>query len=46
MTYSRLGILIGSTLSAVIGYIVLNMSLPRTAAEGEDDDKKLNNISY
>jgi NhaA family Na+:H+ antiporter len=30
-TYARLGILIGSTLSAVIGYTLLNKSLPKAA---------------
>jgi NhaA family Na+:H+ antiporter len=31
-TYSRLGILLGSTLSAVLGYFLLSRSLPKTEA--------------
>ena len=32
-TYSRLGILLGSTISAVIGYMMLSRSLPRSIAK-------------
>jgi NhaA family Na+:H+ antiporter len=31
-TYARLGILMGSTTAAVLGYILLNLSLPKEAA--------------
>ncbi len=34
-TYSRLGILMGSTTAAVLGYVLLHVSLPKTAAESE-----------
>ncbi|HAS6075640.1 TPA: Na+/H+ antiporter NhaA [Vibrio vulnificus] len=34
-TYSRLGILMGSTTAAVLGYFLLHVSLPKTAAESE-----------
>lgn len=31
-TYARLGILMGSTTAAILGYVLLRMSLPKTAA--------------
>jgi NhaA family Na+:H+ antiporter len=34
-TFSRLGILMGSTLSALIGYTLLSKSLPKVAADAE-----------
>lgn len=32
-TYARLGILMGSTTAAILGYVLLRMSLPKTAAQ-------------
>ncbi|MBO0237191.1 Na+/H+ antiporter NhaA, partial [Vibrio parahaemolyticus] len=32
-TYARLGILMGPTTAAILGYVLLRMSLPKTAAQ-------------
>jgi NhaA family Na+:H+ antiporter len=40
-THARLGILMGSTLAAVIGYTLLNISLPKTAAVEYELEKKI-----
>lgn len=46
ITFSRLGILIGSTLSAVLGYILLNLVLPKlNQGEGNAEEKE-NGINY
>lgn len=46
ITFSRLGILIGSTISAVLGYVLLNAVLPKPDdLEGNSDDKK-DRINY
>ncbi|HDM8186124.1 Na+/H+ antiporter NhaA [Vibrio harveyi] len=39
-TYARLGILMGSTTAAVIGYALLHFSLPKKAAEEVASEKK------
>lgn len=53
ITFSRLGILMGSTVSAFLGYFLLNLVLPKsTDPEGDNNDEKederakKNNISY
>jgi len=45
VTFSRLGILIGSTLSAVIGYLVLHFMLPPASAFEEGDEDEENGVS-
>lgn len=45
ITFSRLGILIGSTISAVIGYTLLSMVLPKSNEEEDGDGKKVS-IDY
>lgn len=50
ITFSRLGILIGSSISAVLGYFLLNLVLPKSKdlkRDDEDDDgHKEGKISY
>ncbi|GEM76935.1 Na+/H+ antiporter NhaA [Vibrio sagamiensis] len=40
-TYARLGILMGSTTAAIIGYFLLNCSLPKHAIDGTVEVKKV-----
>ncbi|EOD78437.1 Na+/H+ antiporter NhaA type [Grimontia indica] len=46
ITFSRLGILIGSTISAVAGYALLNAVLPKSSEVEEDSDEKKVSIDY
>ncbi|OOF22305.1 Na+/H+ antiporter NhaA [Salinivibrio sp. IB574] len=50
VTFSRLGILIGSTLSAVIGYVLLYFVLPPASAladeQGDDDEQGDVSVDY
>ncbi len=46
ITFSRLGILMGSTLSAVFGYLLLNAFLPKLKDLNNDLDGKENKINY
>ncbi|WP_188009078.1 Na+/H+ antiporter NhaA [Grimontia hollisae] len=45
ITFSRLGILIGSTISAAVGYTLLSMVLPKSNEEEDSDGKKVS-IDY
>ncbi len=40
-TFSRLGILIGSTIAAVVGYLILNAILPKSAAVPTPEEANL-----
>ncbi|MDD1783885.1 Na+/H+ antiporter NhaA [Enterovibrio sp. ZSDZ35] len=46
ITLSRLGILIGSTVSALAGYALLNAVLPKSSEVEEDSDEKNVSIDY
>lgn len=46
ITFSRLGILIGSTISALAGYALLNAVLPKSNEVEEDSDEKKVSIDY
>ncbi|WP_028023848.1 Na+/H+ antiporter NhaA [Enterovibrio calviensis] len=46
ITFSRLGILIGSTVSAFAGYALLNLCLPKTPAVEDESDSKKVSIDY
>lgn len=46
ITFSRLGILMGSTISAIVGYILLNMVLPRSNGNEEDQNENTDTINY
>ncbi|MGF1708019.1 Na+/H+ antiporter NhaA [Enterovibrio baiacu] len=46
ITFSRLGILIGSTLSALAGYALLNAVLPKSSQVEEESDEKKVGIDY